>query len=334
MKIKNMYHRKDGRWEYVKIKDGQKIYLIAGTQEKLYQKIKSYKESNKTKTSINKDDKNTVIGWTKYWLKVYKKDISESTKSNYEICINYHMEPFFKDMPLSKLTPAKVQEYLNQVNPGTRTQEFAYLTIRQALKYAFANGKIALNMSEMIIKPKRTIRKKKTALSLKEQKQFFKILKSYDQDIQYFMLFSLIAGTRRAETNSFDLNDIDEKKQRIHIKGTKTSKSDRRISVTNDFISYLKAKDKTNPYFSRTPNFYTKTAVEIFRKAKIKNKSLHDLRHTCSTNLFYLGWADVERQQYLGHASIIMTNDIYTNLQEDITRKDLIKLYNNLYIIK
>ena len=46
-KIKHLYHRKDGRWEYTFLKDGQKTYLIASTKEKLLEKIKKQKEEQK-----------------------------------------------------------------------------------------------------------------------------------------------------------------------------------------------------------------------------------------------------------------------------------------------
>ena len=63
----------------------------------------------------------------------------------------------------------------------------------------------------------------------------------------------------------------------------------------------------------------------------IKNKTLHNTRHTFSTNLYYLGVPDKQRQVYLGHSSIVMTNDIYTHLDPSITKNDIVKLYNNLY---
>ena len=332
VKIKNMYHRKDGRWEYSATKNKEKVYLIASTQEKLYQKIKELKKPSVPSTAKLKHI--TLIEWANYWLSTYKSDVSKGTISSYNVCINYHMKPYFKNALLKDVTPMMVQEFLSNLSPGTRTQEFAYITIKQILRYAFVNQKTKINLSETIYKPKRVRGEKKTALSMDEQKRFLEQLKSYDEDIQYFMIFSLIAGTRRTETKNFCLNDMEFEKLRLHIRGTKTEHSDRKIIISQNFADFLRSKKVKEPYFKRMPSFYTKTALEIFQKADIHNKRLHDLRHTCSTNLFYLGWADVERQQYLGHASIIMTNDIYTNLQEDITKDEVVKLYNNLYISK
>ena len=55
------------------------------------------------------------------------------------------------------------------------------------------------------------------------------------------------------------------------------------------------------------------------------------LRHTFATNLFYLGVPDKERQSYMGHASSVLTNDIYTDFDPNITKKDILNLYINLY---
>ena len=234
-------------------------------------------------------------------------------------------------MKLSQLTPAILQEFFNTLTPSSRTLDYAYLTLKQLLKQAYANNKINRNLAETLTKPRKTKKITKTALSLDEQERFLKVLKTYDSDVQSFMIFSIIAGTRRQETQKFKLKNIDEQKLRIYIDGTKTEHSKRRIKVSQAFINYLKQREPTEPYFTRQPHYYSDMAKEIYEKAKIEGKTLHDLRHTCSTNLHYLGWPDKERQAYLGHASIIMTNDIYTNLQEDITKEGLFKLYNNLY---
>lgn len=60
------------------------------------------------------------------------------------------------------------------------------------------------------------------------------------------------------------------------------------------------------------------------------NKKLHDLRHTFSSNLFYLEVPDKKRQYLLGHSSIAITNDIYTHLDPNIKKQDIlnfIKIY-------
>lgn len=71
---------------------------------------------------------------------------------------------------------------------------------------------------------------------------------------------------------------------------------------------------------------------KIFQQLNIKN-CLHGLRHTCSANLYFLNAKDKYRQLQLGHSSIVTTNNIYTNIKENIPKAKLLELYGNLYPI-
>lgn len=217
---------------------------------------------------------------------------------------------------------------------GERNKEYSFLTVRQALKQAFINKKINEDISVMLVKPKRHRKIRRTAMTLIEQQELMRVLQEYEPNVKMFITFSIILGTRRSETMRFKLEDINNLTKRIHIKGTKTYGADRNLKITDDMIILLEQNAERKPnefYFYYSPDYYTKIIQEIYEKAKIRDKTLHDLRHTCATNLLYLGMPDKFRQQYLGHANIVMTNDVYTNLQEDLNKDDLLKLYNNLY---
>lgn len=324
---KNIYHRKDGRWEYIKKINGVKNYLIASTKEKLLEKIKN----NKPKPPV--ETKNTFIAWSFRWLEIYKQDLSPSSRDRYKLIIEKHMQPFFKDTLLRNLKQEQVQIFINNME-GARNKEYAFITIRQILKQAYLNKKISEDLSIALAKPKRHRRIRRSALTYAEQEAFLKELKNYNTDVQMFMLFSIILGTRRSETLRFKLEDINPLTKRIHINGTKTDSSDRLIKISDTMTALLRTnaqRPENQNYFLYNPDFYTKIIQEIFDKAKIRDKTLHDLRHTCATNLLYLGVADKFRQQYMGHANIVMTNDVYTNLQDDLNKEVILKLYNNLY---
>ncbi len=329
-KIKNIYHRKDGRWEYIKKQNGNKIYLIASTKEKLLEKVKEEKANNKKQTQ---KETLTFVKWCLRWLEVYKQDLRISSQKRYKQIIEKYIQPFFKDTALKKVNQEKVQQFVNSL-VGERNKEYAFLTVRQALKQAFINKKIQEDISSMLVKPKRHRKIRRTAMSLVEQQELMRVLQEYEPNVKMFIIFSIILGTRRSETMRFKLSDINELTKRIHIRGTKTYGADRNIKISEDMINLLKhnvERGENENYFYYNPDYYTKKIQEIYAKAKVRDKTLHDLRHTCATNLLYLGMPDKFRQQYLGHANIVMTNDVYTNLQDDITKDGLLKLYNNLY---
>ena len=83
--------------------------------------------------------------------------------------------------------------------------------------------------------------------------------------------------------------------------------------------------------FKHDRSWYSNKFQEYLKSLKIKGHKQHDLRHTFSTNLFYLEIQDKKRQYYLGHASITITNDIYTHLNPNITKEDILNLYKDLY---
>lgn len=331
---KNVYHRKDGRWEYVKTTNGKKLYLIASTKEELIKRIRLAKNTEKETRAKTTKKYLTVVAWAYKWLDVYKRhELSIGSIDRYERIIKNHIEPYFKDMRLKTLKQETVQRLISSIKQE-RTREYVYLTIKQMLRQAYINHKIDDNIAELLTKPRRKSKPNRTALDLEQQKALLAKTKEFDKDMQMFIMFSLIIGSRRGETCRFRLDDINQDKNLVYIRGTKTHLSDRRVKISNEMIELLKqnATGKPNePYFKHEEGYYTHEVKDVLIAAGAKDKTLHDLRHTCSTNLYYLGVTDKQRQQILGHASIIMTNDIYTNLQEDITAEGLTKLYNNLY---
>lgn len=330
---KNVYQRKDGRWEYVKSINGTKFYFIASTKTKLLEKIKEAKTNGKMRQEKKKKQE-TLISWAYKWLDIYKRhDISVHSIDRYERVIRCHLVPYFKDMELKNVKPETVQRLINSIT-AERSREYIFLTVKQILKTAFINHKIKEDISSVLIKPRRKSKPNRTALDIDQQTALLEEIQKRDADIRMFILFSLVLGTRRVETCRFKLSDITEDKNRLFINGSKTESSRRTIKISDEMIQLLKDNAVSSPnelYFQRKEMFYTHEVKNILRDIGADDKTLHDLRHTCSTNMYYLGVSDKQRQQVLGHSTIIMTNDIYTNLQEDIDEKSLIKLYNNLY---
>ena len=121
-RIKNTYHRKDGRWEYRAMRNGNKIFLIAGTKEKLLQKIKDYKEETKAVKIIKSYE--TIESWAQKWIRLYKMDVGETTRKRYEGLVKNHISPFFGQTRIDKITAIKVQEFINSIK-RERNREYA-----------------------------------------------------------------------------------------------------------------------------------------------------------------------------------------------------------------
>ena len=327
---KYCYKRKDNRWEYSRLLNGLLYYAIANTYRELVEKIPKIVPRKKNDVKrIKTSGKLTVISYFEYFYDSYiaNGDLNKSTKDEWQRMIRNYIKPNFVRVELEKCTTEQWQKFINSIKKET-TRGKIYHKVKRVLLKAFVTGKIKKDLTVGLEKPKQKFKQVRSPMTLEEQRLFLEEAKK--SKLYAFFMFSLIAGSRREETLRFSLTrDLNENKKTIHILGTKTQHADRYIPVTQGFIDFLKANMKQDS-FKMHPRTATKETKEIFRKIDV-DKSLHELRHTCSANLYFLGAKDKFRQLYLGHASIVITNDIYTNIKENIPKAALRELYGDLY---
>ena len=326
---KNCYHRKDGRWQYSKQENGMLYYTIANTYRELLEKIKQIKPRQVKQIKNIKAKSLTFIEYYKFYIENYikTKKYKSNTISIWQRELKSYISPNFKNQPLTKLQPEQIQSFINKINKE-RTQEILFQHIIKVLQKAYITGKIKKDITLGLEKPIKTNTQVRKPLTLEEQEKLINYVK--DTKLYTFVMFSLIVGSRREETIKFNLlEDLDEEKQTIHIKGTKTKNADRYVYVTKEFIQFLKT-NMTNNTFDFNIHYPTHELAKIFKELNIKN-CLHGLRHTCSANLYFLNAKDKYRQLQLGHSSIVTTNNIYTNIKENIPPSKLRLLYGDLY---
>ena len=322
--MKNVYKRKDGRYEYSKMIDNERIYIIKRTKQELEKEIKEIKQKNK-KQRNKYLFKNIVEEWYKNFKEPY---IQKKAKDNYKVTLNKYIIPNFNNKSINKITFKDLQLFINSLNNKRRIQEIILQHLKAIFDYAYSNKYINTNPTTALKLPKKASKEIIKPLTIEEQQRLLQAIRGHK--LETFIIFSLIFGTRRNETLAFKIEDINEDKQLLHINGTKTENAERDIKISKSMIKYLKENNTNKPYFNFTSDYVTKNITKLLKELNI-NKTLHALRHTTATNLFYLGYKDKERQQYLGHANITTTNNIYTFLENDVTKEDIHKLYNNLY---
>lgn len=326
---KNCYKRTDGRWQYSKQLNGLQYYAIANTYRELLDKIKNIKPKQIRNIKKVKTTNLTFIQYFQFYIDNYVKTDKKRVKTIdvWQNILNKHLKENLFRISLEKLTSEDIQKAINKIDKE-RTRELAFQKVVKVLQKAYITGKIKKDITLGLDKPTRENKKERLPLTPEEQKALLEKVKG--TQIYSFVMFSLIVGSRREETLKFNLEtDLNEQKGIIHIKGTKTKNADRNIYVTKEFIDFLRKNMKSNT-FGMKANFVTKQMVAIFRELNIKN-CLHGLRHTCSANLYFLGAKDKYRQMQLGHSSIVTTNNIYTNIKENIEPASLRKIYGDLY---
>lgn len=65
-------------------------------------------------------------------------------------------------------------------------------------------------------------------------------------------------------------------------------------------------------------NAVNKSLVRACKRAKIKTVTLHNLRHTHGSILLYKGFSILYISKRLGHASTLITQEIYLHLLDEL----------------
>ncbi len=327
---KNCYRRKDGRWQYSKQEHGLLYYAIANTYRELLERIKQIQP--KVVRNVKKVDlkAQTFANLFDSYIQAYieGKNISRQAKNEWKSISRMYIRPAFEKITLEHLTAEMLQKFINSIN-RERLQEKIFQRVVRVLKHAYVTDKIKKDLSLALEKPKRKNIQTRLPLDLDEQKALLAEVKN--TDLYAFTMFCLIVGARREEVLSFSMSrDLNEARQIIHIRGTKTANADRYVHVSKAFIEFLKENMGADT-FNFQKEYVTKRIGKILHSIN-PSLCLHCLRHTCSANLYFLGANDKYRQMQLGHASIVTTNDIYTNIKESIPKEQLREVYGDLYL--
>lgn len=317
--MKFIRKRADGRWEARKTIEGKTYSIYANTQKECKEKLKNFKP--KPKKTIKIGAIPPLNEFALKWLNTYKqKDISKSTYKMYENILKNHINNLTK--PIVFYSTENLQLFLNNLNE-TRTKEIALLTLKQIFKKAKELKVIKENPTEYLVKGK--INKKTiTSHSIHEQMVILENLHNYP--IGKYVLAYLLTGARLSELQTIKKENI--KNGYLYIDGTKRKSSKRWVKISTTYQNMLLQMEE--PLFPYTSKTITKKYKDFLADINIESH-IHKLRHTFNTNLYYLGATDMERKEFMGHASITITNEIYTHLDPTITKNDIINLYKDLY---
>ena len=236
--------------------------------------------------------------------------------------------------------------------------------LSQTLDLAIKEGYIQSNFTKLCELPK--VERREPTFYTKEQvAALLKALK--DDDIFPAILLTVYLGLRRSELCGLQWDSVDFENGFLTIKHTVVSyggriekdktknQSSRRSYPLSDEIIYLfleiKSKQEENKaLFGKgyhtsnyiftwddgrpiSPDYISHKFGKLLKKYNLPHIRFHDLRHTCASLLISNGGTLKDAQEWLGHASITMTANVYGHL--DIERKQtLSKKMQSLLDIK
>lgn len=331
--MKNTHIRKDGRFEWQQMIDGKRYQVIDRDFDKFCkrrsQKIRELKKA--TNVIPTKETKATlyqlIVAYYERYIvsQVNKGTLKASSARRYVDAIKY-LKHFNKT--IDHYTKDDIVDYFNRTRQH-RTGAYCFFLLKHVFENEFENGNINRNPIATLKNPYLASRcmQKGSWLNLEQQRLLKANLTNsiFSKEI----LFYLMTGCRLKE--SYDAT-IDFEKHLVYVNRHKTEHSGVKstaIPLSTTFCDYI--KNDWSKMFKVKPTHMSQKITNFFRRISIKDKSTHSLRHTFSTNLYYLG-IDPKKQQYLmGHASIKQTFDTYTTLDIAITKQDILDIWGNLY---
>lgn len=253
--------------------------------------------------------------WLYKWLTTYKKPyVSLGQFRALETNIRLHILPNAKNLPLDKYKQHDCQTTINNiVSPRAKKDAFEILT--NAFDKAVVCEILAKSPMVGLQKPKY---KKTTgcALSGTEQQEFLRKIEPLPEKSAF--LFLLHSGLRRTELVSLKWRDIDFEGETIHVRGTKTTTSNRVLPLLVPLRRILSGLPKNGEkIFSVSADHLTKLFKQI-----CPNHKLHDLRHTFATNCLEKGVSMKVLQRWLGHSDYGTTANIYSHVSDDFSREE------------
>jgi integrase len=291
----------------------------------------------------------------KDWLSI-KTDISEETKVLYTSYLKVHIEPFFKDILLTKLTANHIQKFISELhskNLADNTIKRIFSTVNTCLNTAEKMDDVIKNVSNKVDKPK--VRKKK--INAWDEDTVFKVVDELLNDRRYGIVIylAIMTGMRRGEILGLRWKDVDFKNKAFNIQQTltpkrrikdttKTDGSSRSVTITPETFKVLEAhkinidnekREHENyhdnnlvicnkngkPVSGEHVYRYWKWLVEKYELPVIK---FRDLRHTHASLLLKQGVHAKIVSERLGHSSVNITLDTYShilpNIQDEIVK--------------
>ena len=294
----------------------------------------------------------TLEQWINYWLEeVVARDRAESTLYSYRNIARCHVIPALGSLPLSEVTPLRVQTYLHQqmdqgLSPNTVRKHYVLLTT--ALGLAVRLEVLERSPMDRVIAPK-----------LQETRYTFYAPAQLQQ------LFSAVAGTmlelpvklaaylglRRSEICGLRWEHVDldqgvlsvqevrtEVGGRVVLKSPKTRTSVRRLGIAGlqDLLAVLRRAKHLRPHSSPEdwvvlredgtppmPDQLTRDLLAVVRRCGLPHITLHGLRHSFASVANSQGVPMYDISRTLGHSSIAVTSNIYTHLFDDTAAQAL-----------
>ncbi|MEM1486356.1 tyrosine-type recombinase/integrase [Oscillospiraceae bacterium PP1C4] len=287
------------------------------------------------------------------WMEITKSVVRANTYVAYRCNVDKHIVPYFQKLGVSlqKLQPLQLQKfYAVKMEEGLSASTIIkiHTNIHKCLQYAMVTlNLIPYNPADRVALPK----KQKFIGKYFDGEQLQALFQTVkDEPIGPAVVLAGSYGLRRSEVLGLRWDAVDFTKNTIsichaaievhnHVTYTdqvKTKSSYRTLPLMKHIKEYLlelklhqnemrilcKADYHENDYICKwddgrplKPNYITQRFHKILEEHELPSIRFHDLRHSSASMLLSLGFSLKDIQEWLGHADIGTTCNIYAHLQ-------------------
>jgi len=222
-------------------------------------------------------------------------------------------------IPPTRLKSDDFQSYLDTYNFTSVSQQNQVIN---AIRFLY---KFGLNKKYDKVSFKRPKSEKKLPVVI--DGEYIKEQLSKIENLKHKTILSLTysVGLRVSEVVNLKIEDIDSKRMIIHIKNAKGRK-DRIVPLSQTVLELLRNyflvyKPKTYLFNGQTSLKYSPNSCnKIVKKYLGENYHIHQLRHSCFTNLLESG-VDLRIIQKIAGHSNVKTTEIYTHVSNQMLSK-------------
>ncbi len=343
----NIYKRKDGRWEARILKpDGKYKSVYSKSYKEVKEKKRTYEDNLQIKEiPLNSIDK--VSSQFESWLNSDSvRQLKPSTYEYYYRCIKNYVIPYFNKDKNQRITVLSVHTFVKSIRNNNSLSEAYKRKILAVFKTALrsilkGSGESALVLETVKLPavPNQEI----LVFSMKEQRIIEDTILHYADKRALGILLSFYTGIRLGELCALKWEDLDFETRTITITKTvsrlknfeggenktillvgspKSIKSIRKIPLPSFLITmldkYNQCKNDNGYIISGSempvePRTYQKLYASVLKKARVKYRKFHAIRHTFATRSLELGVDIKTLSDILGHSSVSITLNTYAH---------------------
>lgn len=346
-KGENIYKRKDGRYEgrYIKNRTETGKIVFGYVYGKKYNIVKNkltilksqYSQTNRTQLVFQ----GKLADWLHQWLEyTVRRNVKVTTYAAYSVRVDKHIIPFLGHKKMNTLQTTDINDFIYHLQNkelSPTTIKGIITVLKHALNQAGKERYLVDNPCEDIVLPKNK-NERVSALTIQQQRRLEKL--ALQEKRCSSVILALYTGMRIGEISGLKWTDIDfennviqvrrtilrvncsdsTQKTRLVLNSPKTETSRRDIPLAENLKEYLlENRCKANSEFLVScKNSFAEPRVINYRFKKIMEKAgldihFHVLRHTFATRCIEEGVDVATLSRLLGHSSVKMTLDTYTD---------------------